>query len=899
MNRWMFTGADGTFRLERANRVRGMYFPVANEAGYMASITPDGGGDATIGLNHFLMPPVSVVDLHNSRLKRTAWVCATGGEPWSATGASHAQKHAADEAQTVEAGLLWHKSTRAAASGAWEAETLVFAPPGDERLELQRMTIRNTGNKPLSFTLIPVYPLYGRSADSLRDHRHVTSLLNRVHVGETGVYLTPTMSFDERGHKQNTTVYAVLGRDSAGNAPRGCFPDLDRYIGEAGDAERPEVIYDTDARERERRVAGDSVDGTEALGALEFPQVTIAPGKAYATYLIAGVFASANDANAAAARYCSADRFDAAFEANRTFWRDKTSPVLCSVGDSTFEQWMRWVTVQPVLRRLYGNSFLPYHDYGRGGRGWRDLWQDCLALLLMEPDNVRSLLLSNFAGVRFDGTNATIIGTEPGSFLADRNSIPRVWMDHGAWPVLTVKLYVDQSGDLAFLNETQRYFTDVFWARAKERVPASSGTVLKTQKGDDATGTVFEHMLLQQLSVFFNVGDHNCLLLEGADWNDGLDMAHDRGESVAFTSLYASNLLWLAEAAERLEAAGTPVELATELTMLLDRYSGNAIDYADPAAKRALLSRYFASTAQGPGGDKTQVDAKRLAADLREKAEDLFTRVREQEWVEDSAGHGWFNGYYDNTGKRVEGEAAGGVRMTLTGQVFSLLSCAATETQVERVVRAADHYLYREEVGGYRLNTKFGEGSQDLGRCFAFAYGHKENGAMFSHMAVMYAYALYARGRTQAGWKVLRAMYNAAANFERSRMYPGVPEYFEPDGRGVYCYLTGSASWYLLTVVTQMFGVRGSWGDLILAPQLTAEQWGSGDTVAVATSFAGRQLRVEYENEAQLEAGRYTVAQVAINGNPVEFTREGEGVRIQAASLPAGDLAISVELRNT
>ena len=60
------------------------------------------------------------------------------------------------------------------------------------------------------------------------------------------------------------------------------------------------------------------------------------------------------------------------------------------------------------------------------------------------------LLFGNFAGVRFDGSNATIIGSAPGEFKADRNNIPRVWMDHGAWPLLTTKLYIDQTGDLLF-----------------------------------------------------------------------------------------------------------------------------------------------------------------------------------------------------------------------------------------------------------------------------------------------------------------------------------------------------------------------------------------------------------------------------------------------------------------
>lgn len=55
---------------------------------------------------------------------------------------------------------------------------------------------------------------------------------------------------------------------------------------------------------------------------------------------------------------------------------------------------------------------------------------------------------------------------------------------------------------------------------------------------------------------------------------------------------------------------------------------------------------------------------------------------------------------------------------------------------------------------------------------------------MFSHMAVMYAYALYERGFVHEGFEALSALFEHALDFETSRIYPGVPEYFEPDGRG-------------------------------------------------------------------------------------------------------------------
>jgi cellobiose phosphorylase len=93
---------------------------------------------------------------------------------------------------------------------------------------------------------------------------------------------------------------------------------------------------------------------------------------------------------------------------------------------------------------------------------------------------------------------------------------------------------------------------------------------------------------------------------------------------------------------------------------------------------------------------------------------------------------------------------------------------------------------------------------------------------MFSHMAVMYANALYKRGLVREGWRVLEGIYQQSQDFPVSRMYPGIPEYFSPRGRGMYPYLTGSASWYLLTMLTEVYGVRGELGDLLFAPKLLA-----------------------------------------------------------------------------
>ncbi len=603
-------------------------------------------------------------------------------------------------------------------------------------------------------------------------------------------------------------------------------------------------------------------------------------------------------------RYGSTKKFDDWMAQTQKFWNGKLDTLRIQTGDPCFDGWMRWVSCQPILRRLFGNSFLPYHDYGRGGRGWRDLWQDILALLLMEPSKVDQMLLGNFAGVRIDGSNATIIGTQPGEFKADRNEIPRVWMDHGAWPLLTIKLYIDQTGDLGFLLREQTYFKDhlAHWTKAADKDwKPEHGTQLQTTGGDVYQGTVLEHLLVQQLTAFFNIGERNNLRLEDADWNDGLDMAPDKGESVAFTAFYASNLRQLADLVLQLKSMDIDrVHLASEVMLLLDRL-GNTVDYGNPIDKRERLAEYFTHVKKKVSGERDEIPLEELATDLHTKAEHLFAHLRENEWVQDDQGHGWFNGYYDNDGQPLEGMHPRGVRMTLTGQVFALMGGIATDEQAQEIVKAVDHYLYDPKVGGYRLNTDFREVMLNMGRAFGFAYGHKENGAMSTHMAVMYASALYQRGFVDGGFKVLDAIYRHSVDFPTSRIYPGIPEYFNDRGRGMYPYLTDSASWYLLTMMTDVFGVQGSLGDLVLHPRLLKEQFDHRGEASIHTIFASRKLHIRYLNPLHKAHEESVISELKINGKRVEFeSTEAKGALIkrdQITSLsPEGIHSILVSL---
>ena len=881
MSKINFRG-KGTFTLDHPDLTNYLYFPLANKAGVMSSITPELAGDSKLGQNTFLLSPVSSEDLHNNKYSRNFWCKINHKTIWSVTGKSawqQADKFSEEkEPCQLEAGMLWHRITRTSEELGVKASITSFVPVDDDTVELMKVEITNISNEPITIEPVAAIPLYCRSADNIRDHRHVTSLLHRIEVGEKGIIVNPTLTFDERGHKVNEVLYGVFG-GNGDMVPCNFYPTVDSFIGEGGTFENPRALQTNDMPSMK---PGDKVNGYEALGGFGFDERILQPGDKTA-YIVALEYGSTKEELLAIAeKYLDEKAFNSAYDELVKYW-DKQLNVAFETGDDRFDQWMYWASIQPILRRIYGCSFLPHHDYGKGGRGWRDLWQDCLALLMMEPEEVRGLLRDNFCGVRIDGTNATIIGKNQGEFIADRNNITRVWMDHGVWPLITTNLYIQQSGDLEFLLEQIPYFKDAQAVRGEEK-----DTLWKDEQGNSVLtgqqnvylGTVLEHLLVQHLTSFYDVGEHNHIKLRGADWNDALDMAKDKGESVAFTAFYGSNLELLADLIDSLAAKGVKnITLARELEMLF----GQEDNYGDYNKKQSLLKEYARLVKHNLCGEVMEMSATELSKALRGMGGFIKQHIRETEWISDNQDSHWFNGYYDNLGRRVEGVHELGVRMMLTSQVFTIMSGTADEEQVAMISKAVDKYLYTKEVGGYRLNTDFKEIDLTLGRMFGFAYGHKENGAVFCHMAVMYSNALYSRGFAKEGYKVLNTLYSHSMDFDRSKIYPGIPEYFDANGRGLYHYLTGAASWLMLTVIGQVFGIAGKLGDMVFQPKLLKEQFDDAGKAGIRLDFGGKHFHIVYVNEQKLEYGEYRIGHgegdVVVTKDNNEFIVKREAIQ--------------------
>ncbi|MFO7864863.1 MAG: hypothetical protein R6U85_12760 [Salinivirgaceae bacterium] len=884
---WEFTEKnDGSFVVPNAEHLHPLYFPLMNSFGLKSFVTPELKGDIASSFHNYLTTPTVTEELHRTVSGRNFWITAKGHLPWSATGNSAFQKakkwtsEAEQYAVTGKFGAF--ETNRFHANAGLETKLTVFVPETDHLVELLQIRITNKSNRPVAFKGTYALPLYGRSADNFRDHRQVTTMFQENYLEKHGVRIKPKIEHDESGHKINHTHYAVLGFDNNGDAPTDIWAKMHDFIGPGGSLDNPQAVM---MEEDAPNVNSVELHGKEAIAAFRFKETTLAPEESTTLVIVHGITDNKEDLQEWKQKFGTPTNATSQLTKTLDFWQEKVKMVSFQTPDNQFNNWAKWTNFQLKCRQIFGNSYLPDFGYGRGGRGWRDLWQDLLSIFLVDPDSARSEMLNNFKGIRIDGSNATIIGTKPGEFIADRNNIPRTWADHGAWPVFILNFYIQQSGDYQILFDQLTYWKDRFSHRNRvvdENWTNENENWQLDTNGQVYKGSVFEHVLLQQLSAFYNVGEHNILLLEGADWNDTYDMARDRGESVCFHNFYAYNFEVLAHLLKDLKKQGhEEIDLLEEAIALLDRLNMSIpVDYNSPKDKKRRLDIYFENVQKNVSGKKATISIDELIADLSAKSDHIRDIIQSQEKITTKTGLSFYNGHYDNLGQPIGGDVNNQVQMDLTSQVMPILCNVADQASAKEAYSAVKAVLKDPESPGIRLTTHFKNVDLNVGRITGFVYGYKEHGSKWMQQNIMLAYGLYKQGLAAEGFEVMNDVYSIATNQDVAKNFPGIPSFFDAENRGAYAYLTGSSSWYLLTLTTQMFGIRGEEGNLAICPKLMAKQFDVNGKTSISLYFQNKRLHIEYQNPELFDYNEYSIGTLSINGTIIDYHKKGKACAI-------------------
>jgi cellobionic acid phosphorylase len=169
-------------------------------------------------------------------------------------------------------------------------------------------------------------------------------------------------------------------------------------------------------------------------------------------------------------------------------------------------------------------------------------------------------------------------------------------------------------------------------------------------------------------------------------------------------------------------------------------------------------------------------------------------------------------------------------RIFLNPQSFALLAGIADADQQRRMLAAIEAEL-ETPFGPMLCGPAYTRMREDIGRVTQKHPGSAENGSVYNHAAMFYAYSLYGIGEHDRAYRVLRRIIPGPDRDDlvrRGQLPVFVPNYYRGEprrfprtaGRSSQLLHTGSAAWMYRTVIEGLFGTRGCPEGLRIIPRL-------------------------------------------------------------------------------
>ncbi|MDR3112466.1 MAG: hypothetical protein LBU55_04820 [Elusimicrobiota bacterium] len=798
---------------------------------------------------------------------RFLWIRTKGEKPWLANNYDLTDKTSSDV--SFEMGLGYVRFNASSKKHKISISATVFVP-NDEMAEVITVEIKNNSDKDVELDFIPVIPIFGGNRAYVEYHRDVVRLYNKSKITDH-IEILPGLEWIEGSTGSSNICYFMGAQTESGKKGDRFYSDRETFLGANNMWLKPQSILKDEAPKAQ-------CYGKEAVGAIEFKNIKISAGQSEKFVIVSGISFEKNGADEIFAKYnyCEALK---AFEELNNFWKERTSRITINTGNNDFNNlWNNWWCYQLSMRYWFGNTGHPQTDYGSDFSGWRDFWQDMMAATVIDPKGLQERTLKTLEGIRIDGTNATRFFARTKEFGSDK--INGLWCDHPYWTFQTVQILINFLGDYDFLfRDGIAYFRDAYRDRGETQdLNWTTGTIgnQKNQNDEIYKGTVIEHLLVQILTMFYDVGNNGLLKQKRADWNDAVDQV--KGENVTFTFGLALNCKEMADLLEKVCAKKDicEIEVFEELNELLNSDDNND----DFKVRQDILKNYLDKINDKISGKKIKINISDILKNLRKKSELAIENANKKAWN----GY-YYSGYIFDDGKSVdtifnqgsfskENPTSDDFEMFLMPQTWSLVSGGADKENFSNtVIKSVLKYLFDKGVGALKLNyPPYLSFDKKIGRITGFAAGTKENNAIFCHANLFFVWALLKREQADEAYKIFSGVNPLSHEQEIFRAGPWIPEYYvssdNPNiaGRGEYPILTGSAAWTRYLLQNFFFGVRGELDGLRIDPKLPAHKDFKETSLHIA--FRNALYRIKFFNFNLVKNSKIT--KIIVDGSEIE-----------------------------
>lgn len=717
----------------------------------------------------------------------------------------------------------------------------VFTPL-DNTVEIWLVEISNVGVEKKILDIIPTVPIFGGSRAYAEYHRDVVRLYNKSRVTKDYLEIYPALEWVEGKSVPSDICYFMSVNSQNEMKATRFYTDRESFLGPAYNWNEPQAI-------KEDLPPQIQLLGKEAVGAIEFSKIMLNTGETFKFAVINGITFGEERVKDLVKRY----DYEGALKAKERldeFWRKKTSVIEVKTKDPLFDIcWNKWWLYQNFLRYWFGNTGHPQFDYGQDFSGWREIWQDVMGAMFVDIEGAKKHILNTLEGVRLDGTNATRFFARTKKFGSDE--INGLWCDHPYWTTQVVIQFMNLVGDIDFLlNDGIRYFKDAYRSRGTRKDlnwPAGKVDFDNDAKGKAVVGTVVEHLLVQLLTDYYDVGVNGLITQKRADWNDAVDQV--KGTNTTFSMGLVQNLNDLARYLELLKAKTKikDLEIFKELMLLIGKNNLSA------PQKQRLLANYLDQVDSGIEGKKAKINLDFVMQDLKDKAKYSSSLINEVAWNGE-----YYIGYFHKDGTPVDTNRKGNFKIMFMPQIWAVYSGIANAERLKKLLASIDKYLYDSKVGAYKLcypaYTKF---DPTVGRISGFAPGTKENNAVFCHTNLYYMYAMLKLKMANRMFKAWEGINPLSHDDVVLRTGPWLVEYYISEDnlnyprRSEYPMLTGTATWTRWIFPVYIFGVRPELGGLRIDPSFPASEQFSECSIKV--NFRGATYEVKFLNRKRKE----------------------------------------------